>query len=190
MLFDNHKAYPYCTSRNVDPLSFGGMTGMPSRMIGNILLNLRAHPIRVGDGSNTEKDGYSGVDLRTSNSGPCWPDQVELDWQKDLGIVTPEMTSLTKRQRRIFSFSTLQLKHITKIVQPTHITLNFVNYLDPTIAGATGRMAKHILWEKHPEVHRLLRLIETEQYWAETTWGAKVVLLGTGPKMSDYLELF
>jgi adenylosuccinate synthase len=55
MLFDHnggtHKAYPYCTSRNVDPLTFAGMTGVGLKSLGKVFLNLRALPIKVGDGS-------------------------------------------------------------------------------------------------------------------------------------------
>lgn len=183
-----HKAYPYTTSRNVDPLTFAGLSGVPSRMLGNVLLNLRTYPIKVGDGSNTEFDGLSGVDMRGSNSGPCWPDQHELDWERDLGL-KPEITSLTKRKRRVFSFSEMQLKHITKIVQPTHIFLNFVNYLDPTIAGKSGQMSMDTLRNQHYEVWNMVQLINTEQYWVNTEYAGKVVLLGTGAKHSEVIEI-
>lgn len=184
-----HKAYPYCTSRNVDPLTFAGMTGVGQRMLGNVLLNLRAYPIKVGDGSNTKVDGYSGVDMSTSNSGPYWPDQVELDFERDLGVVA-EMTSLTKRKRRIFSFSDMQLKHITKIVQPHFITINFVNYVDGEILGSKGQYTRQQLRNTYPIVADLVERVEREQYWSMNSGlGGKVVWLGTGAKESEYITL-
>lgn len=188
------RAYPYTTSRNVDPLTFAGMTGVGPRLLGNVLLNLRALPIRVGDGSNNAIDGYSGVDLTGSSSGPIWPDQHELTWETVTALSgSPEpireMTSLTKRLRRVFTFSTMQLQHITKIVQPTHITVNFVNYVDHKVSGAFGVWSRKKLALVHPKVMQLVTRIECEQYWAGTPYAAKVVWLGTGPRESQYIEL-
>lgn len=189
-----HRAYPYTTSRNVDPLTFAGMTGVAPKMLGNILLNLRTFPIRVGDGSNNTIDGYSGVDLKGSSSGPIWPDQHEMSWpeitiQSGSDTEIREMTSLTKRLRRVFSFSTMQLRHITKVVQPDFITLNFVNYVDASSYGVCGKMTRKKLNVVFPKIAKLVSRIECEQYWAGTPYAGKVVWLGTGPRESQYIEL-
>jgi adenylosuccinate synthase len=189
-----HRAYPYTTSRNVDPLTFAGMTGVAPKMLGNVLLNLRAFPIRVGDGSNNKIDGYSGVDLTGSSSGPIWPDQKELSWEevtKISGSTTEirEMTSLTKRLRRVFTFSTMQHQHITKVVQPDFITINFVNYVDASSFGVCGKMSRKKLSIAFPAIARLVSRVECEQYWAGTPYAGKVVWLGTGPRESQYIEL-
>lgn len=189
-----NRAYPYTTSRNVDPSTFAGMTGVAPRMLGNILLNLRAFPIRVGDGSNNKIDGYSGVDLTGSSSGPIWPDQRELTWEeitKMSGSTTPicEMTSLTKRLRRVFTFSDMQLKHCTKIAQPTHMTINFVNYVDSDCYGVFGNYTRKKLAAAFPAIAKLVARVECEQYWAGTPYAGKVVWLGTGPKESHYIQL-
>lgn len=188
------RAYPYTTSRNVDPLTFAGMTGVGPRMLGNTLLNLRTFPIRVGDGSNNAIDGYSGVDLKGSSSGPIWPDQQELTWEQITemsGSKVPikEMTSLTKRVRRVFTFSTMQLKHITKIVQPNFITVNFVNYVDHDAYDLRGKFSRKRLTSVFPKIGKLVSRIECEQFWAGTPYAGKVVWLGTGPKESHYIEL-
>lgn len=187
-----NRFYPYTTSRNVDPLTFAGMTGVGPRLLGNVLLNLRANPIRVGDGSNNKIDGYSGVDLSGSSSGAIWPDQREMTWDEiseTAGAPVKEMTSLTKRVRRVFSFSPMQLAHITKIVQPNFITINFVNYTDGNIAGLQGTLTRAQLKGLYPAVFTLVEFIERKQYWAGTKYAAKVVWLGTGPKHSDYVVL-
>lgn len=189
-----NRAYPYTTSRNVDPMTFAGMTGVAPKMLGNILLNLRAFPIRVGDGSNNKIDGYSGVDLTGSSSGPIWPDQREMTWEEitevsGSQIPIREITSLTKRLRRVFSFSTLQHKHITKVIQPDFITINFVNYVDANVYGAYGKMTRRQLSMAFPAIHKLVSKVECDQYWAGTPYAGKVVWLGTGPQESQYIEL-
>jgi adenylosuccinate synthase len=189
-----HQAYPYCTSRNVDPLSFAGMTGVAHGMIGNVLLNLRTFPIRVGDGSNNKVDGLSGKDLSKAYSGDHYPDQCELSWDEITtcsGSPTPimEMTSLTKRVRRVFSFSTQQLRHITRTVQPHFISINFVNYLDHRIAGREGVTTREWLEVDYPRVATFVRRVERDQYWAGTPLAGKVVWLGTGPKSDDLIIL-
>jgi len=183
-----HKAYPHTTSRNVDPLTFAGMTGAPAKLLGNIFMNIRAFPIRVGDGSNCEVDGLNGVSLVGSSSGPIWPDQEELDWEKDLGI-TPEITSLTKRKRRVFSFSDMQLHAGTRMCMPDYITINFVNYVDKDIENVFGQFTRTKLRYAFPKVADLVDRVEANQGWAGTPYAGRVIWLGTGPKESQYIEL-
>jgi hypothetical protein len=45
------KLYPFCTSRNITPLSFAGASFVPHIFLGRVLMNLRTFPIRVGDAS-------------------------------------------------------------------------------------------------------------------------------------------
>jgi adenylosuccinate synthase len=199
MIFTNpdksiHQAYPYCTARNVDPLTFAGMTGVAHGMVGNVLLNLRTFPIRVGDGSNNKVDGFSGLSLSSAYSGACYPDQQELSWEQitelahsDEPIV--EMTSLTKRLRRVFSFSIMQLKHITRTVQPHFISINFVNYLDNGCVGACNEMTPEWLESTYPQVSDFVKMVEREQYWAGTPLAGKVVWLGTGPREDDIITI-
>lgn len=190
-----HRAYPYTTSRNVDPLTFAGMTGVPGAMLGHTLLNLRAFPIRVGDGSNNERDGlHHDLDLSKASSGAFYPDQQELTWEQITEISGSdqpimEMTSLTKRKRRVFTFSIMQLHNITRTVMPTYITLNFVNYLDASIYGLGGAMSRSQLKDCYPKVWDLVSRVERYQYWANTEHAGQVVALGTGPAMSHYINL-
>lgn len=181
-----NKSYPYCTCRNVDPLTFAGMTGIAHGLIGDVFLNLRTFPIRVGDGTNNKVDGLSGVSLKEAYAGDCYPDQEELSWELVSttagGGPLMEMTSLTKRKRRVFDFSIMQLRHITRTVQPHHISLNFVNYLDSSISNVNDSMSLAWLEVKYPKVAGFVRMIERHQYWAETPMAGKVRWLGTGPQ--------
>ena len=111
-------AYPYCTSRSVNPSTILGELDLHPKYMGNIMLTFRTFPIRVGNPTRDGKEvGYSG---------PFFPDTKEIEFE-DLGI-SPEFTTCTKRKRRIGTFSMLQYEEACRAIEPTHIFLNFVNY--------------------------------------------------------------
>lgn len=111
----NHGFYPYVTSRDVTPMQLFADVGLNFDRAKNVqvIQSLRTFPIRVNN--------------RTGSSGPGYPDQVELNWS-ELGM-EPELTTVTKLPRRIFSWSQQQLKHMVDICGvPGTVFLNFVNY--------------------------------------------------------------
>ena len=105
--------WPYCTSRDCVPARFMSDMGIPLSMLGTVVGTARVHPIRVG----STADGYSG---------DVYDDQDELTWE-DVGQ-KPELTTVTQRQRRIFSFSHQQIEEAIAACEPDEIFLNFVNY--------------------------------------------------------------
>lgn len=117
-----HGAYPYTTSRDVTPWQIAADCGLPFKWASRIqiMAALRTLPIRVNN--------------RDGSSGPCYPDQEELEWADLKRIPQPEVTTVTKLQRRIFSFSHQQLDdalfHCGHYWE-TQIFLNFVNYIEP-----------------------------------------------------------
>jgi hypothetical protein len=82
----------------------------------------RTFPIRVANRFNAEGQMIGW-------SGPCYPDQRELDWKEDLGM-EPELTTVTKLPRRIFSFSMHQLLDSVRANDVNKIFMNFMNYLN------------------------------------------------------------
>ena len=80
-------------------------------MLSQIIGTCRTLPIRVG-----------------GTSGDCYPDQEELTWDA-LGI-EPELTTVTKRVRRIFTYSRMQIEEACWWCEPDLIFLNFANYVD------------------------------------------------------------
>lgn len=116
----NHGFYPYCTSRNTSPQQGLADAGIPIQWVRKIIGCYRTFPIRVSNRFNEEGEmiGFSG---------PSYEDQVELSWD-DVGV-PPEMTSVSKKVRRVFSFSTEQYIESTRMNGVTDIFLNFVNYL-------------------------------------------------------------
>lgn len=110
----NGRFYPHTTSRECTALQAAADARIHWSKIKNVIACYRTYPIRVG---NTDQ----------GTSGSCYSDQVELRWEK-LGI-EPELTSVTKRVRRIFSWSRIQFRESLQVNRPNLIFLNFVNYL-------------------------------------------------------------
>jgi len=106
--------YPYCTSRDCTPGRLAAGAGIPHYWIRRVIGAARLHPIRVG-----------------GNSGPAYEDQHELSWE-ELGL-RPEFTTVTQRQRRIFTFSRQQIKNAIIECGVNDVFLNFCNY-DPELA--------------------------------------------------------
>lgn len=116
----NSKHYPHVTSRNIDVSTAMSAAQVHPSYLGKVCVIIRTLPIRVGH--ITDQDGKI-----IGNSGPVYDDMVELSWE-ELGL-EPELTTVTKRQRRIFSFSMKQYKHMLNKIRPDYVMLNFANYL-------------------------------------------------------------
>lgn len=111
--------YPHCTSRDVLPSAILADLGVHPKYMGNSMLTFRTYPIRVG---NIVRDGDT-----VGDSGPFYPDTDEVSWG-DLQV-TPERTTVTNRIRRVGTFSIQQYRRSVDLVQPTHVFLNFINYV-------------------------------------------------------------
>jgi len=114
-----HGQYPYTTSRDVTPWQILADCGVPYRWASyvHVIGSCRTYPIRVNNQNGT--------------SGPCYPDQVELDW--DTLKQVPELTTVTKLKRRIFTFSQKQIQEAVFHCGGywnTRIFLNFANYCE------------------------------------------------------------
>lgn len=114
-----HGQYPYTTSRDVTPWQIAADCGLPYCWAPYIQVKgtLRTYPIRVSN--------------RDGSSGPCYPDQQEIAWE-DIGIA-PELTTVTKLPRRIFTFSQQQLSQALRHCGGywnTELFLNFANYVE------------------------------------------------------------
>lgn len=102
--------YPFTTSRDCtvgQAMSDAGLH--PQDYIGGMMV-VRTYPIRVA-----------------GNSGPCYPDQRETSWE-ELGQ-TPEITTVTKKVRRVFTWSDQQFIEALRANRPSMLFFNFMNYL-------------------------------------------------------------
>ena len=87
--------YPYCTSRPVNVGQMFAYLDVPVTMVGNVIGITRSYWIRVGNVANGQ-------------SGDVYPDSKELTWEEvSTRISRPvkELTTVTKRVRRVFEFS-------------------------------------------------------------------------------------
>lgn len=146
----NSGFFPFTTSRECSVAQAMADAGAPPSYYRGAVMCIRTYPIRVG---NTDK----------GNSGPCYPDQKEISWD-DIGV-SAELTSVTKRVRRVFTFSMLQFEAAYHANKPSVVFLNFCNYMDRQQLG------------------ELLAKID-----AVVDFGT-IILLGFGPKASDVITL-
>ena len=116
----NYGMSPYCTSRNTSPQQALADAGIPIQWVDKIIACMRTFPIRVSNryDDSGEMIGYSG---------PCYPDQHEMTWE-EVGQ-PPEMTSVSKKVRRVFSFSPRQYLESCLMNGVTDVFINFMNYL-------------------------------------------------------------
>jgi adenylosuccinate synthase len=113
-----HGFYPYTTSRDVTPWQIAADCGVPFKWAPYIQVYgaARTYPIRVNN--------------RDGSSGPGYDDQREMSWD-EIGV-KPELTTVTKLPRRIFTFSHKQIHDAVWHCGgywKTNIFLNFCNYM-------------------------------------------------------------
>lgn len=105
--------YPHVTSRECTVGQALADARIPAQMLKKVVATFRTFPIRVG---NTE-----------ASSGDWYPDQEETTWEA-LGL-TPEFTTVTKRVRRVATWSWTQFRECLQTNRPDVLFLNFANYL-------------------------------------------------------------
>lgn len=154
----NHgHSWPYVTGRDCMLGRWLDSAGVHPRQLGSVIVALRTYPIRVG---NTEG----------GHSGPCHPDQREMTWGElsaDIGRNVEEYTTVTKRVRRLFTWSDDQVRRMCNFIKPDYAMLNYVNYLrGDDYHQITGRIG-HLLGE----------------------CGCQTRLLGTGAGLDEMTDL-
>lgn len=175
----NHGShYPQCTSRGTTAMQSIADMGIPLACVGEVYLVIRPYPIRVG---NVIEDG-----ITVGHSGGCYDDHREISWQEIAqnsnmpeeearALTEKELTTVTKRLRRVFTFSAKQIKHAAWVNGATRIALNFANYIDWSCVG----MKEYV--DLPPKVKNFAAMVED-------ACGVPVTLIGTGPKVDDVIE--
>lgn len=148
--------FPYVTSRNPTASGIAADCGIGPKHIGEVILVLRTFPIRVA-----------------GNSGPFGPGSQEITFQ-DLGV-SEERTTVTKKVRRIATFSMLQAQEAVNINGATKLAITFSDYIVPDLYGATEIPRDT---DKEFKLGVLSEMIDS----IESVTGAPVEFLGTGPE--------
>jgi adenylosuccinate synthase len=106
--------YPKVTSRECTFMQGMADARLAPRYFRRGYLAFRTFPIRVGN-------------VPEGDSGGWYEDQREITWE-ELGQ-PPEFTTVTKRQRRVATWSWNQFDEAMSANRPTHVFLNFMNYM-------------------------------------------------------------
>lgn len=172
-------AYPNTTSRQCHAGQLVADCGISPKLVDDIIMIMRPYPIRISNITNlTNEDGSTLVASSGDYDGSkeiTWdivkercgaPDDVEFG----------EMTTVTKKMRRVFEMNWDRLKYVAKLNRPTMIALNFAQYLD---WGAY----KCRRYEDLPQA--VLDFINK----VENVTGVPVKLIGTGPENNDIIDI-
>ena len=151
--------WPYCTSRDTTAHSFLGEVGLGVREY-DVVMCLRTFPIRVG-----------------GNSGPLPNEIVWEELQRISGYPQPigELTTTTKRLRRVARFDHDLVKRAIAANCPTSIALHGADYFDYANKGVGNFDA----------------LTVTAQEWIrglEARYEVPVWFVGTGPTVSELID--
>jgi len=157
--------YPHCTSRDVSLSQVWADCRLPARQKGdlNVIGVARSYPIRVAN--RFDADGK-----QIGTSGGCYADQEEIQWS-DLGR-EPELTTVTRLPRRLFTFSTRQIIEAAQFCAPTAVALTFCDYLELPLYGFPPTHTPGA--PVSPAVESLVRRIEAAA-------GCDVAYLNYGP---------
>ena len=181
---DHGSHYPFCTSRNCTSQMAMDQMAMPPSMVGDVYLNLRTFPIRVGNVVNDEG-------IQVGYSGGFYPDCKELTWkqiatnsgmpkEEAKSLTERERTTVTKRIRRVSTFSYDECRKAARVNGATRLILNFVQYLnwsDYKLRGGRDAFMK------------LSKQTRTMIDKIEKTSNVPVSLIGTGPSHEDIISL-
>jgi adenylosuccinate synthase len=167
----NHGShYPACTSRSTTATQNLADMGLPANVMGDVYLVIRPYPIRVGNVvENGQTVGYSG-DCYDDHEEITW-DQVAKEANAPTEVMKGELTTVTKRLRRVFTFSKRQLQESIMVNGATKIALNFANYIDWSCYGCSKY---DLLPGKVKDFVKSL----------EDMAGIPVALVGTGPQVN------
>lgn len=116
----NGKFWPHCTSRDCTVQQGLSDAGIHPSFLGPVMMVIRTYPIRVGNIHNND-----GTEL--GNSGGHYHDQREMTWDQ-LGVQA-EITTVTGRIRRVFTFSRSQLIDAMSTLRPDVVYLAFCDYM-------------------------------------------------------------
>ena len=148
-----HGPYPFVTSRDTNVAGCIAEAGIAPARVRKVVLVVRSYPIRVG--------GESG------------PMTHELDWPEIeersglTGLADKELTSKTKKLRRVGEFEWDLLRRAALLNAPTDIALTFADYIDKSNADA---------WRFEQLTKETIQFIEE----VERVTGAHVSLISTG----------
>lgn len=176
--------YPQCTFRDSTPQQAYADFGITKSAIGDVYLNVRSFPIRVGNNydANGVQIGYSG-DGMSDGKELSWEQVAKLAGMPDdeaQALAERERTTVTKKIRRVFEPSWELLSFSARFCGATKLVLNFPQYIHWSAHKVRGGNKEFL--KMHPSV---LEYVEKMQ----DVTNLPVVLIGTGADHDDYVYL-
>ena len=119
--------YPYTTTRDTSAAGALAEAGLSPTDVDEVVLTLRAFPIRVG-----------------GNSGPLANETTWEELTRISGAAQPlqEFTSVTGSLRRVAHFDPVIVRRAIEVNNPTMVVMNHVDYIDATCVGREGLTQK------------------------------------------------
>ena len=116
-----HGKYPHVTSRDTTVAGCLSEAGISPTRVRKVIMVCRTYPIRVQDGSK----GTSGP----MTSEITWEEVAARSGYSVAELKEAELTTTTKRQRRVAEFDWQLLRTAAILNAPTDIALTFVDYV-------------------------------------------------------------
>lgn len=116
-----HGYYPYVTSRDTTVAGCLAEAGISPSRVQRVVMVCRTYPIRV----QSPKDGTSGG----LSQEISWETVAERSGYDAAELKLRELTSTTKRQRRVSEFDWTLLRRAATLNAPTDLALTFVDYI-------------------------------------------------------------
>jgi adenylosuccinate synthase len=165
-------SYPYCTSRQTTPAQSIADAGIAPQRVTRITAVIRPYPIRVGNQIE------NGVQVGTSGEYPS----KEITWEevaKRSGYPREEikeLTTVTKKLRRVFEPNWTELADMVTITGTTDIALNFADYI-----SYSNKNASDVDGLSDDTIRFIVQV--------EAVAGVPVSTVGTGAKDSAMVDL-
>jgi adenylosuccinate synthase len=119
----HHGSYPHVTSRTTTVAGCLAEAGLSQRHVRKVIMVCRTLPIRVGNTDSGNTSGFMRQEIELSDVASR--SGLKLD-----DLQRAELTSTTKRKRRIAEFDWTQFFRSIVLNGPTDIALTFVDYID------------------------------------------------------------
>jgi adenylosuccinate synthase len=116
-----HGYYPHVTSRDTTVAGCLAEAGISPNRVQRVVMVCRTYPIRV----QSPQDGTSGV----MSQEISWEAVAERSGHDAEDLKVRELTSTTKRQRRVSEFDWSLLRRAATLNAPTDLALTFVDYI-------------------------------------------------------------
>lgn len=117
----HHGLYPHVTSRDTTVAGCLSEAGISPKRVRKIIMVTRTYPIRVG--GNSGPFGSNEIDMKTV---------AERSGKNSEELIKKEITTTTKKNRRIAEFSWSLFRKACELNSPTDIALTFTDYISIT----------------------------------------------------------